>query len=213
VRALTPAETQVIRWFAVRVGESARRRLLEDLADTMVEETRDEHVTLRFYISGRSPLGFEDTYPASFASALDADGGNLVLALWLDLDGTLYELHVSRVATGPVQRPDWANLSAMTREEFLPASEIECCSRFGCVACAPVATLPNRPLHLTAPGRARARPSRAVLSLTRACLSGMALEASESTDGASDSLSHVWSRLRCFLRGSQAHRTICCCRA
>ena len=29
--------------------------------------------------------------------------------------------------------------------------------------------LANRPLHLTAPGRARARPSRAVLSLTRAC--------------------------------------------
>jgi hypothetical protein len=28
--------------------------------------------------------------------------------------------------------------------------------------------LANRPLHLTAPGRARARPSRAMLSLTRA---------------------------------------------
>jgi len=29
--------------------------------------------------------------------------------------------------------------------------------------------LPNMPLHLTAPGPARACPSRAVLSLTRAC--------------------------------------------
>jgi hypothetical protein len=34
----------------------------------------------------------------------------------------------------------------------------------------------NRPLHLTAPGRARARPSRAVLSLTRVPqVSGQAL--------------------------------------
>jgi len=118
MRALTPGETDVIRWFAVREGESAGLRLLEDLDDTKVEEIRNEHLRLRFHLSGRSPLGFEDTYPASFASALDADGGSLVLILWLDLDGTLYELHVSRVDAGPVQRPDWSNLRAMPREEF-----------------------------------------------------------------------------------------------
>ena len=32
-----------------------------------------------------------------------------------------------------------------------------------------IAWAANKPLDLTAPGRARARPSRAVLSLTRAC--------------------------------------------
>ena len=118
MRALTPGETHVIRWFAARVGESPGLRLLGDLEDTMVEEIRNEHLTLRFHISGRSPVGFEDTYPASFAAARDADGGNLTLTLWLDLDGTLYCLNVSRADTGPVQRPDWANLRAMTPEDF-----------------------------------------------------------------------------------------------
>ena len=58
MRALTPDEAQVIRWFAARAGESARRTLLEDLEDTMVEEIRDEHVTLRFRRWGHPPESF-----------------------------------------------------------------------------------------------------------------------------------------------------------
>lgn len=118
MRALTPGETDVIRWFATRVGESEGLRLLEDLEDTIVEEICNEHLTLRFHTSGCSTRGSEDTYPASFATAQDADGGNLGLTLWLNLDGTLHKLNVSRVDTGPVQRPDWASLRAMTPEEF-----------------------------------------------------------------------------------------------
>src|SRR5262245_29058919 len=118
MRALTLDEMRVMRWFADHVGESGRLSLLEDLEDTMVEEIRDEHLTLRFQKWGDPSDGI-DSYMRSFATASDADGADLALTLWLNLDGSPYELHVRRLEAGPVQNPDWANLRAVTREEFV----------------------------------------------------------------------------------------------
>lgn len=118
MRALTPDEALVIRWFADHIGESRSLSLLEDLEDTMVEEIRDVHLTLRFQRWGYPPEGFEDSYPGSYATARDADGASLRLTLLLNLDGSPFELHVYRVGAGSVQRPDWASLRAVAPEEF-----------------------------------------------------------------------------------------------
>lgn len=123
MRALTLAEARVIRWFADQVGESRGLRL-EDLEDTMVEEIRDEHFTLRFQKRGHPPSSFIDSYLGPCAAARDADGANLTLTLWLNLDGSPFELRVRRLETGPVQRPDWASLRSMTPEEFARLLEL-----------------------------------------------------------------------------------------
>ena len=108
----------VIRWFADQVDESKGLRLLEVLEDTMVEEIRDEYLTLRFQKWGHPPDSFIDSYLGSYAAARDADGASLALTLWLNLDGSLFELRVRRLEAGPVQRPDWANLRVVTPDEF-----------------------------------------------------------------------------------------------
>jgi hypothetical protein len=118
MRALTPAETCVLRWFAGQIGESEGLRLLKDLENTTVEEVRDEHLALRFHKWGHPPDSFIDSYPASYATARDADGANLDVTLWLNLDGSPCELHVRRLETGPVQRPDWASLRGVPPGEF-----------------------------------------------------------------------------------------------
>ena len=78
----------------------------------MVEETRDEHVTLHFQRWGHPPESFIDSYVGPSAIAQDVDGANLALTLWLNLDGSPFELRVRRLEGGPVQRPDWATLRA-----------------------------------------------------------------------------------------------------
>ena len=118
MRALTPTESHAIQWFVGRVSESEGQRLLEDVENAMVEEIRSEHLTLRFHVWGYPPTSFEDTYPAAFAIALDTDGANLAVTLWLDLEGGLHQLNVFRLETGPVQDPDWASIRVAAPEEF-----------------------------------------------------------------------------------------------
>lgn len=119
MRPLTPAEAQIIRWFAAQVGESEGLRLLEDLGDTMVEEIRDEHLTLRFYRRGHPPGSYIDSCLGPSATALDADGATLALAMLRNLDGSPFEIQVRRREGGPVQGPDWATLRAWTPEQFV----------------------------------------------------------------------------------------------
>ena len=143
MRALTPAESHVIRWFAGRVGESQGQRLLEDVDDAMVEEIRNEHLTLRFRVWGYPPLGPEGSYPALFATALDADGANLAVSLWLHEEGGLHELKVSRFKTGPVQDPDWASLRGVAPEEFARLLNLSGTDNSATHSRAPLATPPN----------------------------------------------------------------------
>jgi hypothetical protein len=84
----------------------------------MVEEVRDERLTLRFHRGGHPPDSFIDSYFGPFAAARDADGANLDVTMWRNLDGSPSELKVRRCDGGPVQSPDWASLRAKTSEEF-----------------------------------------------------------------------------------------------
>lgn len=119
LRPLTPAETNVVQWFAQRLDEPQRNDLLADLDRATGQEIRDEHLTIRFHIDGytRPPYGFERPLPG--AAVLDADGAKLDVTVSLDENGRLFELQVIRFDPGPVLGPDWATLRAYRPGEVI----------------------------------------------------------------------------------------------
>jgi len=126
MRPVTTVEREVVRWFAARASQLQRERVLSDLEQAQVEETRDEHLTIRFQVEGytRPPYRFERPLPVN-ACALDSDGAKLDVSVSLDENDRLFQLQVLRFEAGPVQGPDWTTLRELSPGEIVNLGSIK----------------------------------------------------------------------------------------
>jgi hypothetical protein len=109
MRPLTSVEHDLVRWFAERVEDSRRERLLSDLSVVTADD--DDFPGVRFHVPGyaRSPNTHEHPVPVD-AVVRDADGATVLVELLEDDNGRLYKLQVHRCASGDLVAPDWTTL-------------------------------------------------------------------------------------------------------
>jgi hypothetical protein len=109
MRPLTSVESNLVRWFADRVDELRRRRLLDDLERATADD--EDFPIVRFHVAGyaRPANTLEHTVPVD-AVVRDADGATVLVELLEDDNARLYKLQVHRCASGDLVAPDWTTL-------------------------------------------------------------------------------------------------------
>jgi hypothetical protein len=109
MRPLTSVETDLVRWFADRLNESRRQRLLTDLENATADD--EDFPIVQFHIAGYTRPGNTLERPIPIDAVVrDADGATALVELLEDDNARLYKLEVHRCAPGDLIGPDWTTL-------------------------------------------------------------------------------------------------------
>lgn len=116
MRGLTEVERQAIVTLAAEFTSGKERdQLLLDISNCTVEERAPDRSLLSFNISGyERPAGHKqssyrgkDGFPVE-GSMKDADGAEMSVYLFADMNSRIYELEFDKHATDAVIKPDWS---------------------------------------------------------------------------------------------------------
>lgn len=116
VRALSVEERRAVMMLAAAIkSDGERDQLLADLDNCTVEERTPNGSLLSFDIFGyqrppghkQGPYRGNDHFPVE-GTMKDADGAEMSVYLFSDINNRVYELELDKHAVGSVTKPDWS---------------------------------------------------------------------------------------------------------
>ena len=126
LRPVSAVEEQIVRWFADRLEEDERQRILLDLQGARAEELDLSGAAIEFHLVdySRPKSGIQRPLPVD-ARVTDADGAMVLVEVLEDENARLFGLELHRVKAGELIAPDWATLREMGPEEVVRMGIIE----------------------------------------------------------------------------------------